>query len=322
MKRAFYFGLFFVEAIFCILLTVAPLSFSNIFTSALAFPFEQIGLILRFLSLSGGLGNIVAFLLYLILCLIPIGYFILIIKRRKLYFEDGLLVLFSLSLFVILYLMTNPYIISTFPYSGFFQKLNMALLGSCLYSILLGYFILRILRLFSKSNITMLSKYITSLLYIINVIFIYLIFGAGFSDLLNSFIALQNGNLGNEHLLGVTYIFLIFEYVISVLPYAMNIIIVIISLNLLKELQLDRYSSETISVAKKISIFCTLSLKITIVSYIGFNVAQLLFAKSLMVIRGSLEIPLFSILFVLMILLLTRLITENKMLKEDNDLFV
>jgi hypothetical protein len=91
---------------------------------------------------------------------------------------------------------------------------------------------------------------------------------------------------------------------------------------LLDEMRANRYSAETVAAAGQISKLCAVALVAMVLANIGFNLLQLLFAKSLVVINSSVQIPVFSITFVLAALLFTRLVTENKQLKDDNDMFI
>ena len=160
------------------------------------------------------------------------------------------------------------------------------------------------------------------MLSLLNALFIYLIFGACFSGLLNSIAALKMGNVGNEHLLGASYIFLVLQFIVDALPYAFNVLVVFAALRLLDEMRSDRYCSQTVAAAGQMSRVCAAALVTTVLANIGFNLLQLIFAKSLAVINSSVQIPVFSITFVLAALLLTRLVTENKQLKDDNDMFI
>lgn len=49
---------------------------------------------------------------------------------------------------------------------------------------------------------------------------------------------------------------------------------------------------------------------------------QLMFSPSLSRIMTSLQIPVFSIAFTLFALLLTRIVVENRKLRDDNELFI
>jgi len=218
--------------------------------------------------------------------------------------------------------MINPGVIGAWTGGIAAPSVWKAILGSMVYSVLCGYLVLRILRLFSDFGSEKLVGYMSVMLYLLAVLFVYLIFGACFHGLLNSISALQAGNLGNEQLLGASYLFLVMQYIVDALPYAFHVLVVFAALRLLDERKADRYSAETVVAAGQLSRLCETALVAMVLANVGFNLLQLVFAKSLRVINSSLQIPVFSITFVLAALLLARLIAENKQLKDDNDTFI
>lgn len=74
-------------------------------------------------------------------------------------------------------------------------------------------------------------------------------------------------------------------------------------------------------VVKKISDFCTKALKIIVVSEMCLNIAQLIFRNQINQIQINTTIPIFSILFIVAILVMARFVEENQKLKQENDLF-
>lgn len=322
MKRKVFWGLLGIEAAICVLLRIMQASLASVFSTAMAFPFEQIGLLLRALSLSGGLGNAVAIAIYTAASLSPAALLFILRKKRKLYAEDGLLGLLSAVLFAVLYLMINPGIIGAMMGGAAGQPIAKAVLGGMAYSVLCGYLVLRALRLFFHGGVDKLARYMAVMLGLLGVIFVYLAFGAYFGGLLDSITALQTGNVGNEHLLGASYAFLILQFMVDALPYALDILVVFAALGLLDELRTDRYSAEAVAATGRMSRLCTAALAVTVISSTSFNLLQLFFVKSLMVMNISVRIPVLSITFVLAALLLTRFIAENKQLKDDNDMFI
>ena len=322
MKDKIHVGVLAAEALVCVLFCILQTSFVGVFTTAMAFPFEQIGLALRLLSLSGVMGNALAVVLYTAICLSPLAVLLILQRKRKLYMEDGLLVLLSAVLFAVIYLMINPGFISSLNAGSVGQSIGKAVLGGTFYSVLVGYVILRVLRLFYDGVTNKLASYMSVMLVLLNILFVYLIFGAYFSALLGSISTLRAGNIGNEHLLGTTYVFLALQFIVNSLPYVFSILIIFAALRLLSEMRKDRFSDKTVAAAEWTSRICATALVATILASISFNLLQLLLVKSLFIINTSVQIPVFSIIFVLATLLFTRLITENKMLKDDNDLFV
>jgi hypothetical protein len=322
MKRKVFIVFLVCEAVLCMLLYFVRETLPRVFTTLMAFPFEQIALGLRTLSLSGDTGNIIAIVLYSALCLIPVAVLLLSGRKRNLHPEDILLVILSAVLFAVVYLMINPGMISPYLGSTDRHRVGKAILGSMVYSVLLGYVILRVLRFFSDADIGRLQKYLSALLSVLNVLFIYLAFGACLGSLMDSLDGLRAGNTGNEQHLGMSYIFLVLQYMVNALPYILNVLVVFASLNLLKELSTDRYCEAAVTAARKLSHLCKTVLAITVVSNISYNLLQLVFIKRLLMVNSSVQIPLLSIAFVLAALLLAQYIKENKQLKDDNDMFI
>lgn len=74
----------------------------------LTFPWQPIGSGLRALSLRGGFQNVLAILLYGALSLLPLLALLILVRTRRACRADGLLVLLSGFLFVLLYCGINP----------------------------------------------------------------------------------------------------------------------------------------------------------------------------------------------------------------------
>ena len=222
-------------------------------------------------------------------------------------------------LFVVLYLMINPGIISVL--SGGLPIAKM-MLGGAVYSIIFGYFILRTLRLFFHSDAKRLEKYMSVMLGLLGALFIYLVCGILFSGLLTSFTTLRASNIDNGQNLITSYVYLSLQFAVNALPYVLDIWIISSAMQLFDELRADRYSEKTVTAATRMSRYCTVALAAMVLTNIGFNLLQLLFAKMLVTLNVSVSIPVFSIAFVLVALLLTRFIAENKQLKDENDAFI
>ena len=315
MKRKLLYGCLAFEAVLCVLMAVCRSWVPELFSEGIAFPLEQIGYGLRQLSLSGSAGNAVAIGLYVVLSLVPLVFLI----GRKLHWEDSLLASMSALLFLSLYCMINPGLLSQWagnPLGVVFEK---AILGAFFYALVVGYVVLRLLRSFFAAEQEKLTLYLHVLLGGLSVLLVYAAFGSGFAGLLDSIAVLQAGNVGNEHLLGGTYVFLSLQYAADVLPYLLDLVIVYAVGVLLDS---ERYSENAILAAEKLARLCRLSLIIMVVSNLAYHGLQLLFVKSLMQTNSVVQLPLFSLLFVLAVLLVTKLLGDNKQLKEDNDLFI
>jgi hypothetical protein len=238
--------------------------------------------------------------------------------------EDALLGLLSAALFVSLYLLINPlYLGSLFGGAGEAGLVvGKAVLGGTLWSVLCGYLVLRMLRLSFESGTEKLQGYIGALLCALSFLFVWVICGGAFGGMLDSFSALREGNTGSESGLGTTYIFLVLRYLTKAMPYILDIFTVFLALDLLAAMRTDRYSEQTETLALRLSRWCGKALAATVVSGVLLNLLQFLFARALRSVDSSLSIPLASVLFVLAVLFFARLVSENRRLKGDIDLFI
>lgn len=326
MKQKRFFGLLIVEAVAFGLLCLLQIQVSGFFTAIAAFPFEQVGMGLRALSLAGGAGNAAAILLYILISLSPCACYIVLIKRGKEDKIDALLIVLSILLFIVNYYMINPGLFRVDVPGG-----GKMMLGSVFYSVFFGYIILRVLRLYAAADAARLQKGIRLLLYFMNLVFVYAICWQGVGNLLTSAMEVKNANslsgMEAELLFAIpqlmpTYLFLGAQFLVNALPYLLDIAIVFLAMRALEALEDDRYSDRAVAAVKKLAGFCVKALAATIAADMIFNVLQLLFGAQLFQINITVAIPIASVIFVLVVLLLARYIQEDQKLKQDNDLFI
>lgn len=324
MSRNRLYALFAAEILICILLNAIkmPLSGSILLFS---FPLEQIGTALRALSLTGRLGNALALMLYAAICLLPIS--LLLNIRRKRQPEDYLLGLLSVLLFVVLYLMANGgRIIGLFEDVGNATTAGLvvgkAILGSIVYSVLLAYLVLRALRLFFESGTERLLDYLGILFGLLVSLFIWAIFGVAFGEMIAAFSALPLKPGGESTVAVASSLFIVLRFLMSALPYAMDIAAVHLIVELLTAMKADRFSIETVAAAERLSRWCAFALTVVMLSNASFNILQVLFATSLRTVNSNLTLPVFSIAFALGSLVFARLIAESRRFKGENDLFI
>ena len=102
----------------------------------------------------------------------------------------------------------------------------------------------------------------------------------------------------------------------------MNILVIFGARKLLDLSKEAMYQEENVVFIEKLVRFCTLSLIITIVADVGFNLLQLFFQSQLYQMDYVVNIPVFSLALVMAIQLFARYIREMQRLKKDNDLFI
>ena len=290
----------------------------------LSFPLEQIGWGLRQLSLSGAIGNVCAIIIYLLVSFIPCGVFWILKKKGKYQKTDYLLLALSIMLLFVLYYMINPGLLPASMLGS-----GKVLLGGTFYSLLVAYLVFRIVIQNKTEDLQALQKGLRTVLYIVLVLFAWSAIAECFIHLPLAIKNLQEGNsvAGDSFFYGVpdltsTYVFLVLQSVVSVLPNGISVVVVYFCTKVLEELLLDLYSSKAILLVKKVTVLCRKSLLVIVAASVLLNIAQLLFADLLYQIHITVNIPIFAILFLLVIHVMARYIEENQKLKQDNDLFI
>lgn len=292
------------------------------FAGAMAFPFEQIGLGLRWLSLSGGFGNVLAIVLYAAICLLPAIWVLLRSRRRGFCNADWLTLLLSLVLFGVLYLMINPGLLANTALGAAGVTLMKACLGGACWSVVVAWAVLALLRRGADADRDKTQRYLGAMLTLLAFFFVAAAFGGGAADFTASVEALRQGNTMPGQNLAPTIAFLALQTLAGALPYVLDALVALKGAELLHVMGSDRYGEETLAKAEGLSRLCVLSLKITVIVSLVINILQLLFAEALLVLSVNVAIPLTSIAFVLLTLLLLGFMRENKALKDDNDLFI
>jgi len=282
----------------------------------MSFPFEQIGWGLRQLSLSGTAGNIVAIIIYVCFCLIPCFIYLVLIKKKKAYKLDLFLPIISILLFGLIYYMINP---------GLLQltllEMGKAALCCTFDSVVIGYLVLRVMKIFMVAGADKLKKGIRIFLWCLIVVFVLLIGYELVVELPTRWKDYEENYLGWFNS-APSYIIIVLRSVVTVIPFALDILVIFNGVKVLDKLLTDAYSDEVVLLSERLLEFCVQILNITVVLNIVFNLVQILCHPYLYKIHIDLVIPFISVGFILGVILLVRYIGENKKLKQDNDLFI
>ena len=319
MKNKYLTIVLLTTTILSALAAVLKFSFSEVFGSIICFPFEQIGIGLRWLSLQGGLQNMIALAIYFIISLSPLLPLLLRLKKKTAKAEDGLFALLSLLLFYVIYMMINPALIPLPQAVGLGGTMAKALLCSAIYSVIVTYFVLTAIRLFFTSETAKLHNYMVALLSATAMLFTFSVFGVGLNETLTQISSIKAANIGNESGLAPTNLFVAIKFAIDSMASVVSVLVIYSSITFINQLSADPYSEHTALASEKLLGICKNGLIVTVCSSTAFNLLQLLFMGILRNINTAIEIPLFSILFVLGALILSKMVMANKRLKDDND---
>ncbi len=298
----------------CLLYLVLDINVPELFSSAAAFPFEQIGALLRWMSLSGRAGNAFAWVLYAGLCLSPFGLLWWLRRQNRLTGEAWLLPALSAVLFAVMYWMVNPGLLGDL----FSTDVGKAVLGMAVWSVIVTYLILCILRAIRGANMISLQRYMHTMLMALDILFTVMVVGVCGGQLIRDL----SGEAAVAALPGLGKVYLLFRYIATAGPYLVDIRIIHLVMPLLRCLGEDIYSEETVSAADKLASYSIYGLSAIVLVNLGLNLFQLLFLKRLYVVNISVEIPILPIGIALAGLLFARYIRQTKAIKDENELYI
>lgn len=274
-----------------------------------ALPFSLLGNGLRALSLSGDMGNAAAIVIYAAVCLLPL----LPLLRKNRSRRDWVLALASPVLFYVLYLMINPGLLP----AGMGGDVGKMILSGTVYSIFLTWGALRLLQ--GKPNG---YQALRVLLAACAAVYILAGFGVGAGELKAQILAVRSGNTMPGQDLTVTYGFLVAIFAVQALEFLLDAGLMLRGIGLTRCLEQNPYSEDSVAAAEALSQKAQGALTVILLSNMGLNIAQILAASRLYHMDATVRIPLFSTALCFGCLVLTRLLSQGKEIKEENDLYI
>lgn len=322
MKNKTLIVLLILESIICITAALA-LSNPNVsgYLVVMQFPFAQLGSLLRTLSLSSTFGNVIAFILYVAICAVPLVFALLHVIKKTFKIEDWLLVIMSGFGFYMMYMMINPAMLNLIP-SLIVEDFGKAVLGGAFYSILIGYLVFKMLRKTNSSSTDSLLRVLRMLLAVAAVIVVFSISYIGIGGVKTKLADIQSGNTDPSVSLGFTNFFVVLRYVFTQLPVFMELIIFILAMQLCNKLREDTYGEGAVESAKKLASFCKKTVVVILLCCITLNLLQIVFAGSLVSVDYNTVLPLDSIIIAFAALLLMRFFIASRELSQDNKMFI
>ena len=301
----------------------------------MTFPWEQVGLLLRRLSLSGGIGNAAAWILFLAIGALPLLAAAVLLRRRRACGADFLLAALSAALFIGLWFFVNPsYIdryLSPMPAGG----IAKFALASVIDSLLLTWFLLRFLlrmeeghrnQAHSREGQHSTEKVLSGLRILLGLYALVLAIGLivqGGAEFRAALTALEESNSGSApFLLEISMLFLALQAVMGLLPSAAKIALLLMMSVFLHHYAADPFGPAACHAMERLRIASGRLLAVVLVANLGFNVLQLAFSRFLLSVNHQILFPLSEIIVILGIRTLSTLYLESKRLKEDNDMFI
>ena len=279
------------EAILLIVLASLHAALPVLFPALSAFPFSQLGLLLRKLSLSGSTGNVIAILLYILLSLLPSVSLLFLKRKGPLHAEDFILALISLAMFPVLYLMVNP---GDLPVPG-----SEGVFCFILWSLAAAWLTLRVLRSLSASDRPSLTRWFSRLLRAAAFYFVFEIFGSMLPALMEALAPMcQPESLwAAAPYSDAEVAFTVISQLVAAVPPAASILVIFRSVRLLDLLQSD--DAQSVPAAKELSLLCVRSLSVSVLSVAVLNLLQLILMNQLRKIHITVVLPVLELTLVL-----------------------
>ncbi len=291
--------------------------FANAASSANAllwYPLFVIGNALRRLSLSSAALNVVAIVLYAAISLIPVAYALLAMRKRGFVRADIILYALGALLFFALYVAVNPQLLGHFFKSELFMSassynIELGVIGSFIYSLILCYVILRLVYRIGAGSTATLLRCGMCIAYILCFV---LAAAGGYSV---GVLALHATGLSSAADIVAETILA----AVNAVSYVLSIITALRGAWLLSTMQEGMFTQHSVTMAQSLSRICVFALKFNVLAGVCINALQLAFASMLSNVNISVSVPFTIIFIALFALILSRLITESKLIKDDND---
>ncbi len=309
-----------LEGLCCAAYVLLGQALPDLFGTLVTFPWKQIGMLLRVLSLSGVVGNAAAILLYGLICLCPLG---VMVWKAKIGFqwEDALLGILSVLLFPVMYLMVNPQLFDNWL-GTVYGALGAELLAMVTYSVILGYYLLKVLRLCLQAGQARLLDYLNWLISGYCALLVLSACGLRLDALFTNIDAFRQANRGTLSGSDLTLWFLVAQYVMDILPGLLMIWVLLHARRVLALLKTQEYTEELVLQAESLSRKCVAMLTWVVAGNLGFNLIQLIFLKNLRNLSAMVRLPLGELCLVVALLLSARFIRSHKELRDENEGFI
>ncbi len=293
----------------------------EMFLSVFSFPLLPLAKILRSLSLKGGFYNVLAWLLYLDLSLSPL-YVLFLRRKKERLLREVLLGAGSALLFYALYQLMNPRNLSALYGDFGGEGIFAMLMGGVLYSILFSYIVLS-----SLQALNGLFAYGQGALYLMFLLFVFQVMGPQLwqwisksETLIQGNTAMLGGLYGNDNLT-ISQFFLLLQFLLGALPYLLGIPLLYRGAKLL-EISKKGTSEEAMALSERLGKGSVTLIQVTVLMNLSYHFLQLLFLGNILSMEVTLLLPVLPMMASIGIYLLTVLLKENKVLREDNDLFI
>lgn len=294
-------------------LTVMTNLFPGWLSSLLAFPLEPVSLGLNAMAASGRIGNGFSVMLSAALVMIPL-LFALRLRGDDKIPEKIALIMVAGTILVALYAVRNPGVFQNEHISGsesYESHLRM-FFSISVWIMVIVFVVLRLIRLFRTGHREQLLRYLRLIICTLCVII-----AAGFAfNLVDCVMKVKNGLPTPED----TALYIL-KSILSLITLLLNLAVAFRMLDLLDITRTEEQEGLT-EAASRLSRISCIALACTVAFSALVQIVQIFLLKGLTDAQAHADFPFSDIVFVLVILLLSRLLIENKQLKDDNSMFI
>lgn len=314
MKRKTMIFWLVAEAVSLTGLTLLARNYTALFSSALGFPFEQAAEGLAALSRAGRWGNALAVMLWLGLGAIPLLLALRLPRGREYRLERWSLWLLTALLVFAIYGMMNPQRFCPDWLSGDAGQHRMIKICFALtvWAGIVLTLVLRLIRLFCTGTKEALLAWLRPLLFALALLFAAAASVSAVNDGLRLLDTAQSRlDWGVGLLLALS----------ALIPDLLGIAVILRATALL-EIAGDETREGVSDAAERLSRACALALGVSAAATLFSNLLQMMLSARLSNLSVHTEIPVVSLVFFAVLLLMSRLLVENRRLQDDNSLFI
>ena len=310
MKRKTLIPILVIEALILAGLAVLTMLVPNLFSSVLAFPMEQIAAGLAALAGTGKVGNGLAVALIVGLSAIPLLIALFTYPRA----ERFALALLTPVLVFSFFVMNNPALLGpNVPHTAEgYHRVLRPFLALTVWTVIILFIVLRLIRLFRAGSRPQLMKYLRIVLCVLSM---YLVAQAVVSLVISIMTPAKNEPTAADTVVNIL------RLIAAIIPLLFDIVVVLRVLSLLEIASTEDQEGIGDAAAKLSSVSC-FTLAVTTGLCALQHVAQLVLLPHMTDASATVDIPVVSITFVVVILLFSRLLVENKQLRDDNSMII
>ena len=288
-------------------------------------PFDLIGKGLRCLSLQSSIGNILALIIYALLCLTPIFWLVFRKLRKQLNYSDILLPIISIYSFYMLFLFVNPNLMYRHVPELFMDESALSIvrlsLAIIFFTLVIGYLIIRMLTTLSQekeeNRMIFLCRRLQVLLYIISILYTFLL---GYFSTFELFSQIDQRSFTTGTQMNQVYVLL--SFVLKTVPVLFTIVTLVSGIVLLTTISTKHKQEEEVKAAKRMGMFSRRTAFLTVGCNIALNLFQLVFSSQLNDTSIVLNVSLAPLIISISAMILSGFFKETKELYEENEMII